>query len=78
MTPREILDDELTKLLIMSALVPSVDFWFGWYSEEIIVVRIWHLDRLSSQFSYRIKTEDDVSEFREVLNKKFKEIKEND
>lgn len=78
MTPHETIDNELTSLLIMSTFMPSVDFWFGWYSEEIIVVRIWYLDKLTSQFSYRIKTEDDISEFREFLNKKFEEVKKND
>lgn len=78
MTPHEVLDDKLTNIMIFSTMMPSVDFWFGWYSEEIVVVRICHLDELSSQFSYRIKTEDDVSEFMEILSKKFKEVNEND
>lgn len=88
MTPHEVLNGEL-KMLVNSRyglgiyeVYKRIDFWFGWYSDQMVVIRMFDNARLKDQFSYKIVTMDDVNEFRKVFAKKIakysKEEIEND
>ena len=88
MTPHELLNGEL-KMLVNSTygltfytVHKRIDFWYGWYSDQMVVIRLFKDARLIDQFSYKIVTMDDVNEFRKVFAKKMakysKEEVEND
>lgn len=88
MTPHEALTGELKMLmnstygLAFYEVYKRIDFWFGWYSDQMVVIRLFKDARLIDQFSYKIVTMDDVSDFRKVFAKKIakysKEEIEND
>jgi hypothetical protein len=76
MTPHEKLNGEL-KILMNSRyglafyeVYNRIDFWYGWYSDHMVVIRLFKDARLIDQFSYKIVTMEDVSDFRKVFAKK--------
>lgn len=76
MTPREVLNGELKMLansrygLALRKVYNRIDFWYGWYSDQMVVIRLFKDARLIDQFSYKIVTMEDVSDFRKVFAKK--------
>ena len=83
MTPKEILSEELARLDVLFPLMTSIiDFWYRWYSDQMVVIRLFKDARLIDQFSYKIVTMGDISDFRKVFAKKIakytKEEIEND
>lgn len=68
MTPHEMLNNELNKLRHCYPLPGSyVDFCYGWHSDNIVWVRIFNRCWLAEWFSFKIETEDDISEFRKKM-----------
>lgn len=78
MTPHDMLNGEL-KILSRAqyGLTPNhiTSFIFGWYSENIIWVRIFYRAQLAEWFSFRIDSEDDISEFRKKMSETLRRAK---
>lgn len=78
MTPQQTIDWELRVLRDCAYGLTSdhlTSFIFGWYSENIIWVRIFYRAQLAEWFSFKIETEDDISAFRTKMSEALRRAK---